>query len=98
MATSLGSDIRGGVNYGIDTCWFNPGGKVNKSDLVPTYEVAKLEGYQEYFVAVLPDEPLFNSTSKRPKPLTRNNVGSLKLISECITLLHCFETMQAFET
>ena len=47
IGDSLGSDIRGGVNYGIDTCWFNPAGKVNKSDLVPTYEVAKLEAIRD---------------------------------------------------
>jgi 2-haloacid dehalogenase len=26
VGDSLTSDIAGGINYGIDTCWFNPGG------------------------------------------------------------------------
>lgn len=27
VGDSLTSDIRGGINYGIDTCWYNPAGK-----------------------------------------------------------------------
>ncbi len=27
IGDSLTSDIKGGIDYGIDTCWFNPGGK-----------------------------------------------------------------------
>ena len=30
---SLTSDIRGGINYGIDTCWYNPAGKPAPSDM-----------------------------------------------------------------
>ena len=42
IGDSLSSDIQGGVNYGIDTCWFNP--KKEISDvLVPTYEVESLD-------------------------------------------------------
>ncbi len=43
IGDSLTSDIQGGNNYGIDTCWYNPHGKVNGSGAVPTYEVEKLE-------------------------------------------------------
>ena len=43
IGDSLSSDIRGGVNYGLNTCWFNPGGKENRSGLEPTYEVASLD-------------------------------------------------------
>lgn len=42
VGDSLSSDIRGGHNYGIDTCWYNPGGLENTSGIVPTYEIAKL--------------------------------------------------------
>ncbi len=42
MGDSLSSDIRGGVNFGIDTCWFNPGSKANDSGLQPTYEIQTL--------------------------------------------------------
>lgn len=39
IGDSLNSDIRGGKNYGIDTCWFNPQGKANRSGLEPSYEI-----------------------------------------------------------
>jgi len=42
VGDSLSSDIRGGVNFGIDTCWFNPGSKANDSGLRPTYEIRAL--------------------------------------------------------
>jgi electron transport complex protein RnfG len=43
IGDSLSSDMTGGVNYGIDTCWFNPDGRLN--DKVPdiTYEVDNLQ-------------------------------------------------------
>ena len=42
IGDSLTSDIQGGVNAGIDTCWFNPWRSANKSNLTPTYEIADL--------------------------------------------------------
>lgn len=42
VGDSLSSDIRGGFLYGIDTCWFNPAGKLNTTDIQPTYEISKL--------------------------------------------------------
>lgn len=39
VGDSLTSDIRGGVNAGIKTCWFNPKGVENTSDLKPDYEI-----------------------------------------------------------
>ncbi|OXM87736.1 YjjG family noncanonical pyrimidine nucleotidase [Paenibacillus rigui] len=42
VGDSLTSDIRGGINYGIDTCWFNPKDKRNISEIQPTYEIAQL--------------------------------------------------------
>ncbi len=42
VGDSLSSDIRGGINFGIDTCWFNPGSKANDSGLQPTYEIQTL--------------------------------------------------------
>lgn len=40
IGDSLSSDILGGINYGIDTCWLNPNGKT--SDLPITYEIKTL--------------------------------------------------------
>ncbi|KYG92294.1 2-haloalkanoic acid dehalogenase [[Bacillus] sp. KCTC 13219] len=43
VGDSLTSDIQGGINYGIDTCWFNPKYKENTTNLKPTYEINQLE-------------------------------------------------------
>lgn len=42
VGDSLTSDIQGGINYGIDTCWFNPNTKENHIGNEPTYEINKL--------------------------------------------------------
>ncbi|RDY27560.1 noncanonical pyrimidine nucleotidase, YjjG family [Romboutsia weinsteinii] len=42
IGDSLNSDIKGGINAGIDTCWFNLGKKINDSDFVPNYEINNL--------------------------------------------------------
>ena len=39
IGDNLSSDIKGGINYNIDTCWYNPNKLENKTDLKPTYEV-----------------------------------------------------------
>jgi len=36
------SDIQGAVQYGIDACWYNPGGKPRPADLNITREIASL--------------------------------------------------------
>ena len=43
IGDSLSSDIRGGNNAGIDTCWYNPRRMENKTDCICTYEIAALE-------------------------------------------------------
>lgn len=42
IGDSLSSDIQGGVNAGIDTCWFNPSHCANNTALAPTYEISDL--------------------------------------------------------
>ena len=42
IGDSLSSDIAGGANYGIDTCWFNPRNKANNGGVKPTYIVKTL--------------------------------------------------------
>ncbi len=42
VGDSLTSDIQGGINYGIDTVWFNPSGKKNEGEVQPTYEIRDL--------------------------------------------------------
>ncbi len=43
IGDSLTSDIQGGYNYGIDTCWFNPDGKMNGPGVTSTFEIRKLK-------------------------------------------------------
>jgi 2-haloacid dehalogenase len=42
IGDSLTSDIRGGNNYGIDTCWFNPRGETPGPGLEIQYEIRDL--------------------------------------------------------
>ncbi|MEH7611445.1 YjjG family noncanonical pyrimidine nucleotidase [Gottfriedia acidiceleris] len=43
IGDSFSADIIGGVGSGIDTCWVNPKMLSNDSDVVPTYEIQKLD-------------------------------------------------------
>lgn len=43
VGDSLTSDIQGGMNYEIDTCWFNPNHMINNTTVKPTYEINNLE-------------------------------------------------------
>ncbi len=43
IGDSLSSDIRGGINVGLDTCWYNPSGKAAPTDMDITYTVRTLD-------------------------------------------------------
>ncbi|CAG0945216.1 2-haloacid dehalogenase [Anaerolineae bacterium] len=42
IGDSLTSDIQGGNNYGIDTCWFNPSHAPRNDSVTSTYEISRL--------------------------------------------------------
>ena len=42
VGDSLASDIQGGCNAGMQTCWFNPSAAANGTAIAPTFEVASL--------------------------------------------------------
>lgn len=42
VGDSLTSDIQGGLNSGIDTCWFNPNNIINNTSIKPTYKITNL--------------------------------------------------------
>lgn len=42
IGDSLSSDIAGGINYGINTCWYNPNFKEIENGINPTYEIKHL--------------------------------------------------------
>ena len=43
IGDSLSSDIKGGNNAGIDTCFYNPKKLKNNTDIKPTYEIKDLK-------------------------------------------------------
>jgi putative hydrolase of the HAD superfamily len=47
VGDSLSSDIAGGINFGIDTCWFNPKGLKADGGIRPTYEIRDLRHIYE---------------------------------------------------
>ena len=42
VGDSLSSDIRGGINAGIRTCWLNYNNKPGREDIRPDYEIASI--------------------------------------------------------
>ncbi len=50
IGDSITSDILGGFNAGIDTCWFNPSHKPNTLDVPVTYEIDNLGKLSEILV------------------------------------------------
>ncbi len=47
VGDSLNSDIKGGNNYGVNTCWYNPKKLNNLTSNQPTYEITELKALQE---------------------------------------------------
>lgn len=43
IGDSLSSDIQGGINFGIDTCWYNPTERSNANNVPVTYEVTNYD-------------------------------------------------------
>ncbi len=43
IGDSLNSDIRGGIAFGIDTCWINPSGMQNHLGQSPTYTIQDID-------------------------------------------------------
>lgn len=42
IGDSLTSDILGGINAGVKTCWFNPKGKAGRGDIRADFEISEL--------------------------------------------------------
>jgi len=47
IGDSLTSDMQGGLNFGIDTCWYNPLGAPGNPTVPVTYEITSLEEIPE---------------------------------------------------
>jgi len=50
IGDNLSSDIKGGNDFGIDTCWFNPQKLKNNTNIIPTYEIQGLSELKEILV------------------------------------------------
>ena len=48
IGDSLSADIAGGINAGIDSCWLNEHDNENHTDIVPTYEINKLNELRKF--------------------------------------------------
>ena len=48
VGDSLTADIAGGINAGIDTCWFNKNKFENQTSVKPTYEIHRLSELEQY--------------------------------------------------
>ena len=54
IGDSLTSDIAGGNNAGIDTCWYNPAGAVNDRGVHVDYEIRALSDLEEILTQPVP--------------------------------------------
>ncbi len=69
VGDSLTSDIRGGSDYGIDTCWLNPTGRPRPEDLNIRYELRALEDLLPLIAPKLPRSyPLKNGATVVIRP------------------------------
>ena len=53
IGDSLTSDMKGGINAGIDTCWFNPEHKPNTPALPVVYEIDKLSDLENIVPTII---------------------------------------------
>lgn len=48
VGDSLSSDIKGGIQAGIPTCWYRPDGTVNHTEYIPDYEIEDLHRVYDF--------------------------------------------------
>jgi len=47
IGDKLSSDIKGGRDFGVDTCWYNPHLQTNSFDIIPDYEIKSLSELEQ---------------------------------------------------
>ena len=52
IGDSLTSDIKGGINYGIDTCWYAPNGKEAPADMNITCVARSFDDVEKFILGV----------------------------------------------
>jgi len=50
VGDSLSSDIKGGINFGIDTCWYNPASKVAPLDMKITHIASDFDSIYDFII------------------------------------------------
>ena len=55
VGDSLSSDIRGALNAGIRSCWFNPRGEAPRPDIPADFEIRRLEELPPLLERLFPD-------------------------------------------
>ena len=48
VGDNINADVKGGLDYGIHACWFNPGKKEKPQHIQPTYEIRQLHELWTY--------------------------------------------------
>ena len=51
IGDTLNSDIRGGIAYGVDTCWYNYYREENETTYRATYEVKNINGLRRLLLS-----------------------------------------------
>lgn len=51
VGDSLTSDIQGGINFEIDTCWYNPNKIRNMKNIKPTYEISSFDELRDLLLS-----------------------------------------------
>lgn len=54
LGDSLTSDMRGGINAGILTCWYNPKRRENTGPIYPDYEITALSDFKSLLFEIFP--------------------------------------------
>ena len=80
VGDDLLADIKGGINAGVDTCWYNPRNVENKTDIAPKFTVGS---YEELYRIVMEPEELENlacaTAATATKPCCKQAQGILPL-------------------
>ena len=56
VGDSLTSDIRGGINAGIRTCWYNPAGREPRPDISPDHSIRDLSELPDLLDRLFPQQ------------------------------------------
>lgn len=76
VGDSLTSDMRGGVDYGLDTCWFNPGRRARDPALEIRYEIQDLRQLLDLVGGGSPAKPSRGPTTGAGRPISVRRADS----------------------